>query len=178
VSKAFDGGFVSRWGRVWWHQKAQPGQSVRLKLRTGNSGEPDELWSDWTSWCVDPAGQPLDVPMGRFAQFSAELKTRPGGDSPRVLEVNVSYRQLNRKPAIQDLADALKTGREPELSARKALQATELIFATYESSRKRGRVDLPLEIEEIESLMQEKGLLEQYPSLQPLIRHEDERKPK
>jgi UDP-N-acetylglucosamine 3-dehydrogenase len=50
--------------------------------------------------------------------------------------------------AILDLVDALKTGREPELSARKALQATELIFATYESSRKRGRVDLPLEIED------------------------------
>jgi predicted dehydrogenase len=49
---------------------------------------------------------------------------------------------------IRDLIDALKTGREPELSARRALQATELIFATYESSRRRGRVDLPLEIED------------------------------
>jgi predicted dehydrogenase len=49
---------------------------------------------------------------------------------------------------ILDLIDALKTGREPELSGRKALQATELIFATYESSRRRGRVDLPLEIED------------------------------
>ncbi len=47
-----------------------------------------------------------------------------------------------------DLIDALKTGREPELSARKAIQATELIFATYESSRKRGRVDLPLQIDD------------------------------
>jgi hypothetical protein len=42
----------------------------------------------------------------------------------------------------------LKTGREPELAGRRALQATELIFATYESSRKRGRVDLPLQIED------------------------------
>jgi UDP-N-acetylglucosamine 3-dehydrogenase len=50
--------------------------------------------------------------------------------------------------AILDLVDALQTGREPELSARKALQATELIFATYESSRRRGRVDLPLDIED------------------------------
>jgi UDP-N-acetylglucosamine 3-dehydrogenase len=49
---------------------------------------------------------------------------------------------------IRDLIDALKTGREPELSGRRALQATELIFATYESSRRRGRVDLPLEIED------------------------------
>lgn len=46
--------------------------------------------------------------------------------------------------AILDLIDALNTGREPELSARRALRATELIFATYESSRRRGRVDLPL----------------------------------
>jgi UDP-N-acetylglucosamine 3-dehydrogenase len=50
--------------------------------------------------------------------------------------------------AVLDLVDALKTRREPQLAARKALQATELIFATYESSRKRGRVDLPLQIED------------------------------
>jgi predicted dehydrogenase len=50
--------------------------------------------------------------------------------------------------AIQGNVDALLAGVEPELSARKALQATELIFATWESSRKRGRVDLPLEIED------------------------------
>ncbi|MFP3897535.1 MAG: Gfo/Idh/MocA family protein [Anaerolineales bacterium] len=52
------------------------------------------------------------------------------------------------KLAVLDVIDALKTGREPELAARKALQATELIFATYESSRRRGRVELPLDIED------------------------------
>jgi predicted dehydrogenase len=52
------------------------------------------------------------------------------------------------KLAVLDLIDALKEGREPELSARKALQATELIFATYESSRRRRRVDLPLDIDD------------------------------
>ena len=49
---------------------------------------------------------------------------------------------------VLDLVDALKTGREPELAARRALRATELIFATYESSRRRGRIDLPLTIED------------------------------
>ncbi len=52
------------------------------------------------------------------------------------------------KRAILDVIDALKTGREPELSARRALRATELIFATYESSRSRCRVELPLAIED------------------------------
>lgn len=50
--------------------------------------------------------------------------------------------------AIENLVDCLKSGQEPVLSARKALQTTEVIFATYESSRRRGRVDLPLDIED------------------------------
>ncbi|MBI2191324.1 MAG: Gfo/Idh/MocA family oxidoreductase [Planctomycetes bacterium] len=49
---------------------------------------------------------------------------------------------------IADAIDALHGQREAELSGRKALQATELIFATYESSRRRARVDLPLKIED------------------------------
>ncbi|MBN2393629.1 MAG: alpha/beta fold hydrolase [Anaerolineae bacterium] len=50
--------------------------------------------------------------------------------------------------AVLDLIDALNAGRAPELLGHRALQATELIFATYESSRRRARVDLPLDIED------------------------------
>ena len=50
--------------------------------------------------------------------------------------------------AIANAIDALRAGREPELSARRALNATEIIFAAYESSRRRARVDLPLEIDD------------------------------
>ena len=49
---------------------------------------------------------------------------------------------------VHDLIDALKNNREPELSGDKAFRATEMIFATYESSRRRARIDLPLEIED------------------------------
>ena len=50
--------------------------------------------------------------------------------------------------SVLDLVDALKAGREPELSGQKALAATELIFATYESSRRRGKVTLPLDVDD------------------------------
>ena len=50
--------------------------------------------------------------------------------------------------AVLATVEALKTGRESLISARKALQAVEVIFATYESSRRRGRVNLPLDIED------------------------------
>ncbi|HOS93916.1 MAG TPA: Gfo/Idh/MocA family oxidoreductase [Armatimonadota bacterium] len=46
--------------------------------------------------------------------------------------------------AVIDAVAALDEKREPELSAARALKATEVIFAAYESSRSRGRVDLPL----------------------------------
>jgi predicted dehydrogenase len=61
---------------------------------------------------------------------------------------------------VLDLIDALKTGREPELAGRRALQATELIFASYESSRRRGRVDLPLQIDDspLQALLREAEL--------------------
>lgn len=49
---------------------------------------------------------------------------------------------------VVDFVAALKEGREPELSSRKVLGATELIFATYESARHGGRIDLPLTIED------------------------------
>ncbi len=52
--------------------------------------------------------------------------------------------------AFTDIAESLRDGREPELSARKALMATELIFATYESARRGRRVDLPADFEDAE----------------------------
>ena len=50
--------------------------------------------------------------------------------------------------SVLDLISCLKDGGEPRLDVRKALAATELIFATYESSRSRKRIDLPLETED------------------------------
>jgi predicted dehydrogenase len=50
--------------------------------------------------------------------------------------------------AIAENLRCLRAGERPELGARNALNATELIFATWESARRRGRVDLPLEIDD------------------------------
>ena len=48
--------------------------------------------------------------------------------------------------AIAHIVQCLEDGTEPELSAKKALNSTEIIFGIWESSRRRGRVDFPLEI--------------------------------
>jgi hypothetical protein len=104
LSKPFDADFLARWGRLWWEQNAQEGQSVRVRVRTGNISEPDEHWSDWSEWALDPTGGAIKVPMGRFAQFAAELSSRTEGSTPQLLEVDVSYLQANRRPQIADFA--------------------------------------------------------------------------
>lgn len=50
--------------------------------------------------------------------------------------------------AVAENVRCLREDEVPELCAENALRATELIFATWESSRRRGRVDLPLDIED------------------------------
>jgi UDP-N-acetylglucosamine 3-dehydrogenase len=50
--------------------------------------------------------------------------------------------------AIQEMVSALDEGRPSQVAARRALQTAEAIFATYESSRRRKRIDLPLAIDD------------------------------
>jgi UDP-N-acetyl-2-amino-2-deoxyglucuronate dehydrogenase len=45
---------------------------------------------------------------------------------------------------IRDVLDCLASGREPQTSYQKALRASEIIFALYESVRRHARVALPL----------------------------------
>lgn len=50
--------------------------------------------------------------------------------------------------AVADVVDCFLSGRKCQLDASNALIATEIIFGAYESSRRRGRVDFPLDIED------------------------------
>jgi predicted dehydrogenase len=48
--------------------------------------------------------------------------------------------------AAADLIHSLETGTKPLLDVSNALPTTEILFAAYESARRRGRIDLPLTI--------------------------------
>jgi UDP-N-acetylglucosamine 3-dehydrogenase len=50
--------------------------------------------------------------------------------------------------AIADVIDCYLSGRKCQLDASNALIVTEIIFGTYESSRRRARVDFPLDIDD------------------------------
>lgn len=49
--------------------------------------------------------------------------------------------------AVAHLIECLDNGTEPSIGAQNALNGTEIIFAIWESARRRERIDLPLEID-------------------------------
>ena len=86
---------------------------------------------------VGPAGRGLPVLRWRRfdspAGWQAEDCGNEGLHGPGYIE-----------RALADVLGAVREGRTSELCADHALAATEVIFACWESARRRGRVDLPL----------------------------------
>jgi predicted dehydrogenase len=93
--------------------------------------------------------------VGTDGQIEVALRTAPlrtwlkGESEWQTVELTASNSLHDTVAAgVVDLVQSLKDGVEPELSSRKVLKATELIFATYESARQGGRIDLPLDLDD------------------------------
>jgi UDP-N-acetylglucosamine 3-dehydrogenase len=143
---------------------------VRGLLITGDNLPDPEASAGPTSPAAPPAdGRPERPPRRRGARpamhaahriIGTEGVLEVGAPGSRVRLLNgaaAGYQEVPLDPApdgvgeaiaagIADVLACLESGTQPELSSHKAIRTTELIFATYESSRRRARVDLPLEI--------------------------------
>ena len=164
------------WGTHWFdmfffYNDDTPAQWVMGQIDFGEPtvlfGVPMEAWGlSWIRWAngveglLTTGGAAMQGPRNRLMGTAGIIEIMGSDNAPVriwrdgsegwedvILDVGVPARQATIA-ATRDLLEALQTGREPMLSGRKALQATELIFATYESSRRRGRVALPLEVED------------------------------
>jgi UDP-N-acetylglucosamine 3-dehydrogenase len=108
-------------------------------LITGANVQPQLSFRLYGSEGILEMGHSEDTPLRILGQGQGWTK----------IETNEGIHGLDKVAlGVLDLVDALKTGREPELAGRRALRASELIFGTYESSRRRGRIDLPLMIDD------------------------------
>ncbi|MFB6174089.1 MAG: Gfo/Idh/MocA family protein [Halobacteriales archaeon] len=77
----------------------------------------------------------------------ADLRVRRHGEGVERIECEAPDAS-NIDRAIADVVGAYREGRASRLDADNALNATEIIFGAWESVRRRGRVDLPLEAED------------------------------
>ena len=103
TSDVFDAKLPSRFGALNWQGETPEGTSIGLQVRTGNVGEPDATWSDWSPVQSDPKTAQAQAPPGRFVQYRALLATADPKRSPELRSVAISYRSTNLPPEIAKL---------------------------------------------------------------------------
>ncbi len=98
TSEVFDAGQIARWGRV---ELAYGGAltAIDLSVRTGNVPSAVEGWSDWAR--VRPNEVASALPLGRYAQWKAELRAGADLDS-----VGLNYLARNVAPVVDDVVVA------------------------------------------------------------------------
>ncbi len=102
TSEPFDASIFSRWGRLnWWGQGASDGQ-VSFYIRSGNTSNPDQNWSQWYGPYNTPQSQPAGCPPSRYAQWKAVFHPSPGV-VPSLSWVSLAYLPKNVPPQINDI---------------------------------------------------------------------------
>ncbi|WP_101297126.1 Gfo/Idh/MocA family protein [Halegenticoccus soli] len=126
-----DHAFVSWQYENGVHGIAATGDDVEL------AGGPYDFYDCWHRL----VGADGVVEIGR--RDGPALRSRRDGEGWRTHDVADEF-EGRVDLAIDEVVEAHNEGRESELRAERALATTEILFAGHESSRRRGRVELPL----------------------------------
>jgi WD40 repeat protein len=102
LSDVLDTKTISSWGRIVFDTAVPAGTSLQVQTRSGNSFEPNSMWSDWSPPIQKPEEQILS-PKARYLQFKILFKTQSGNASPSLQRIGLFYLQTNVAPAIQKL---------------------------------------------------------------------------
>jgi sugar lactone lactonase YvrE len=90
---------LASWGRIVWDAAVAAGASVQFQSRSGNTSEPNAMWSDWSPPYGKTEEQILS-PRARFLQVKALLRVQVGRASPVLDRVTVFYLQSNIAPSV------------------------------------------------------------------------------
>ncbi len=102
TSAPFDSRIFSRWGRLnWWGRGAADGR-VSFYARSGNTSNPDSLWSRWYGPYTMPQAQTIGAPPARFVQWKAVFHPAAGA-APTLSWVSLAYLPKNVAPQIDDV---------------------------------------------------------------------------
>ncbi len=123
VSEVRDAKLPSRFGSLSWRAETPPGTSVVLQVRSGNVGEPDETWSDWSDEQTDANRSKALAPAGRYIQYRATLKTNDPKTTPELHSVVLRYQTVNLAPEVTridvpDVSAGDGTARQTRLTLR------------------------------------------------------------
>jgi hypothetical protein len=95
----FDARTLASWGRIVWDAAVAAGASVQLQTRSGNTNEPNAMWSEWSPPYGKTEEQILS-PKARFLQAKVILRVQAGKASPVLDRVTAFYLQSNIAPSV------------------------------------------------------------------------------
>lgn len=99
-SVARDTKSTSQWGVISWNAVVPQGAKVTLKTRTGNSSEPDDTWSAWSSEYATSGAKIISQPA-RYIQYRAELTSGENDKTPELKDVSAVYMTANQPPTVK-----------------------------------------------------------------------------
>jgi hypothetical protein len=103
-SDTFDAKIFSHWGRLtWWGENGATSGKVAFYVRCGNTSSPEKNWSAWTGPYKNAAGDTVNCPASRFAQWKATFLDTDGGGAPSIAWVDLAYLPKNVAPEIDDV---------------------------------------------------------------------------
>lgn len=103
-SDTFDAKIFSHWGRLtWWGENGATQGKVAFYVRSGNTSSPEKNWSAWTGPYKTAAGETVNCPSARFAQWKAVFLDTDQGGAPSVSWVSLAYQPKNVAPSVDDI---------------------------------------------------------------------------
>ena len=102
TSPVLDARTQAAWGHIVWDASVPEGAAVQLQTRSGNSGEPNATWTDWSPF-YSKTEEPVVSPKARFLQFKVLLRTQTGKASPVFNRLTAFYLQSNIAPSVTRL---------------------------------------------------------------------------
>ncbi|MGQ9701995.1 MAG: FG-GAP-like repeat-containing protein [bacterium] len=89
ISSVFDAGEEVDWGVIDWDDSVPPGSNIAFFVRSGNTPNPDNSWSEWDS--LGKFDEIADSLNSRYIQYRARLKYTNPSYLPFLYEVRIGY---------------------------------------------------------------------------------------
>jgi hypothetical protein len=100
LSEVLDAKLISKWGSLRWKSDTPAGTSVTVAVRSGNTSEPDETWSDWSAEQTDAEQAVIAAPPARFLQYRVTLATEDPSRTPALRSLALRYMTTNQAPEV------------------------------------------------------------------------------
>jgi hypothetical protein len=100
LSEVLDAKWASKWGAVRWEADLPAKTAVSVAVRSGNTAEPGETWSDWSPEQTDAERAVIAAPPARFLQYRLTLSTDDPTVTPSVRGLTLRYQTTNQAPEV------------------------------------------------------------------------------